>query len=215
MAARPKTYLAGPTVFLPDHDAIFETMKSICARHGLEGCSPLDNQIGLEGLSPGKATITEIVKADFALMRAADAALVCLDPFRRSTEMDPGTAVEIGFLYALQKPMSAWTQDPRSYPDKVSEFFAAESMTKAIANTSGGTSGDMRDPDHVLVHSEGCVANGMAHIGVELSGGIVFCHKNWLIAFEAAAMHLAQEQLKLPPRESECPENHNFLPLAG
>jgi nucleoside 2-deoxyribosyltransferase len=123
MTERPKIYLAGPTVFLPDHDLIFDAMKSICANHGVEGCSPLDNQIGLKGLSPGKATITEIVKADFDLMRKADAALICLDPFRRSTEMDPGTAVEIGFLYALQKPMCAWTQDPRTYPEKVFDLF--------------------------------------------------------------------------------------------
>jgi nucleoside 2-deoxyribosyltransferase len=41
----PAIYLAGPTVFLPDPERIFDRMKAICRRHGLVGVSPLDSPI--------------------------------------------------------------------------------------------------------------------------------------------------------------------------
>lgn len=72
-----RVYLAGPTVFEPDPDAIV------------------------------------------AIMHEADDAVFCLDGFRRSPAMDPGTALEIGFILALGKPLAAWTRDPRSYPERV------------------------------------------------------------------------------------------------
>ena len=80
-------------------------MKTICTSHGLEGISPLDGQLGLESHLPGRDTVRNIVRADIALMHAADGALFCLDGFRRSPEMDPGTAFEIGFMLALGKPL--------------------------------------------------------------------------------------------------------------
>ena len=46
-------YLAGPTVFLPDAEAAFDTMKKILARYDLTGIAPVDNQVGLEQLPPG------------------------------------------------------------------------------------------------------------------------------------------------------------------
>ena len=81
--SRPTVYLAGPTVFDPDPDAIFSQMKQTCARHGLEGVSPLDNQIGLQGITPGRALARRIVQADIDLMRRVDAGIFCLDGFRR------------------------------------------------------------------------------------------------------------------------------------
>jgi nucleoside 2-deoxyribosyltransferase len=210
----PRVYLAGPIVFYEDPNPFFDAMKEICAHHGLIGVAPLDNQIGLEGLAPGKQTITAIVAADYELMPTLDGAIFCLDPFRRSTEMDPGTAVEIGFMCALKKPMAGWTIDGRSYPEKVHGFFKGEGITHTAANATGGTSGNERDLDGVLIHSEGCVQNGMAHCGIELAGGKVFAHQDWKRAFEAAVMHLAREQFKCEPKTPLYSENQAFMDLA-
>ncbi len=39
-------------------------------------------------------------------MDTLDGGLFCLDPFRRSSEMDPRTAFEVGYMRALGKPMA-------------------------------------------------------------------------------------------------------------
>jgi nucleoside 2-deoxyribosyltransferase len=187
-------YLAGPTVFEPEPEAIFEEMKAICHRHGLLGVSPLDNQIGLEHLVPGHALTVDIVKADIELMHRVDAGIFCLDSFRRGPEMDPGTAFEIGYMHALGKPLAGWTRDPRGYPVRVREFFAdVFHMPLSVSDTSGtgARSGALRDPDGILVHSEGCLQNAMVHVGIELSGGEIFANPDWLVAFSAAIESLS------------------------
>lgn len=184
-----RIYLAGPTVFLPDPVAVFDRMKVLCLAAGAVGVAPLDNQIGLEGIPPGKLLLERIVLADIALMEELDGAVFCLDGFRRGTEMDAGTAFEVGYMKALGKPMAGWTSDTRAYPRRVADFFSGGfglGLVETGAGTVGGTSGLLRDPDGVLVHSEGCVQNAMVHVGIELAGGAVFADADWEAAFSAA-----------------------------
>ena len=195
MTARPKVYLAGPMVFYPDAEATFRAMKRICARHGLAGVAPTDNQAALRGIKPGKTLMRAIVKADLALMDRLDGGLFCLDGFRRAPDMDPGTAFEIGYMAARGKPGCGWTADGRSYPLKVAAYFRRNfgaTLHTADPNRRGGTSGAARDPDDILVHSQGCVQNGMVHVGIELGGGRVFADIDWRVAFDRAAAHLAK-----------------------
>jgi nucleoside 2-deoxyribosyltransferase len=192
----PRIYLAGPMVFEPDPEAFFAPMKAICARYGLEGVSPLDNQVELAGHAPGKPLALAIVTADIALMQSLDAGVFCLDGFRRAPEMDPGTAFEIGYMHALGKPLAGWTRDPLLYPERVEAFFATVfrlSLTQTPPNTAGATSGTLRDPDGILVHSEGCYQNAMAEMGIERSGGVVAADPDWAVAFEQAIAHLARQ----------------------
>ena len=194
----PRVYLAGPMVFYPDPEATFVEMKALCARYGLEGVAPIDNQLELKGYKPGKKLIHDIVKADIALMNRLDAGLFCVDGFRRAPDMDPGTAFEIGYMSAQGKPLCGWTEDGRIYADKVEAYFKnvfKERLHKTPANMKGGTSGSSRDPDEILVHSEGCVQNGMVHIGIELSGGKVCADPDWRKAFAAACRQLARMML--------------------
>jgi len=191
---RPGIYLAGPTVFEPDPEARFAAMKAICARHGLEGVSPLDNQIGLEGIAPGRDLLRRIVAADIALMRRLDGGVFCLDGFRGAPEMDAGTAFEIGYMVAHRKSVAGWTRDPRHYPLKVQHYFEngiGAALVPTEAGPKGGTSGLLRDPHGMLVHSEGCVQNAMTEIGIELAGGAVFADTDWTVAFDAAVALLA------------------------
>lgn len=184
-----RVYLAGPMVFEPDPSAIFDRMKAICASCGLEGVAPLDGQIGLESLPPGRDLLERIVRADIGLMHQLDAGVFCLDGFRRGPEMDAGTAFEVGYMKALGRPIAGWTRDPRSYPTKVRDYFRDvfnEPLRDTDAGLIGGTSGLLRDGDGILVHSEGCVQNAMIHIGIETSGGTIASALNWEVAFQGA-----------------------------
>ena len=187
-----RVYLAGPMVFEPDPIAIFVRMKALCLAHGVIGVAPLDNQIGLEGIAPGKDLLERIVRADIALMDELEAAVFCLDGFRRGPEMDAGTAFEVGYMKALGKPIAGWTRDIRLYPERVGEFFG-QTFAPAEAGSVGGTSGLLRDPDGVLVHSEGCVQNAMVHVGIELAGGIVAVDADWERAFSLAVASVAAQ----------------------
>jgi nucleoside 2-deoxyribosyltransferase len=187
-------YLAGPMVFDPDPSVIFDRMKALCFTHGVVGVAPLDNQVGLEGITPGKDLLERIVQADIALMDRLDGAVFCLDGFRRGPEMDAGTAFEVGYMKALGKPIAGWTRDARPYPQRVADFFLATfgaELTQTAVGPVGGTSGLLRDPDGVLVHSEGCVQNAMVHVGIELAGGIVAADSNWEAAFSRAVGSVA------------------------
>ena len=192
---RHGVYLAGPMVFAPAPARVFDIMKGICAKHGLVGVSPLDNQMGLEGMSPTKDLVREIVRADIALMHRLGAGVFCLDGFRRGPEMDSGTAFEIGYMCALAKPIAGWTGDTRSYPSRVRAFFHDTfglALHPAAAGKQGGTSGALRDPDEILVHSEGCFQNAMTQVGIELGGGQVFANRDWTVAFDAAVRNIAR-----------------------
>lgn len=172
----------------------FDRMKAICSASGMEGVAPLDGQIGLEGLPLGRPLLERIVLADIGLMDSLDGAVFCLDGFRRGTEMDAGTAFEVGYMKALGKPIAGWTCDPRPYPEKVAGFFKdvfGLGLTRTRTGTVGGTSGLTRDPDGVLVHSEGCLQNAMVHVGIELTGGVVAADPNWEVAFTSAVRSVA------------------------
>jgi nucleoside 2-deoxyribosyltransferase len=191
-----RVYLAGPTVFDADPLRIFERMKAICRDAGVVGVAPLDNQIGLENMRPGRPLLEAIVRADIGLMNQVEAAVFCLDGFRRGPEMDPGTAFEVGYMAALGKPVAGWTRDVRHYPQRVAAFFRdthGAALTATTAGSIGGTSGLLRDPDGVLVHSEGCMQNAMVHVGIELAGGMVVADADWEIAFRGAVESVARQ----------------------
>ncbi len=189
-----RIYLAGDTVFRPDADAAFARMRATCRGLGLLGVAPVDGQADLAGLPPGEATIMAIVAADRDVMDSCDAGLFCLDPFRRGADMDPGTAVEIGYMFAGGKPLAGHTSDGRTYPEKVAALVRDRwggALRQRAASGAGGTSGDLEDPDGILVHSEGMVQNGMTEGFIRLSGGRVFAHPDPDEAFRMAAADLA------------------------
>ncbi len=184
-------YLAGDLVFRPEAEALFGEMKAICARYGLRGVAPFDGQGDLSGLPAGVETTLAIITADRDLMDRCDAGLFCLDPFRRSADMDPGTAVEIGYMAAQGKKLEGYTADPRSYPEKVRAYRRAAWGDELRQRKSGGGTGTLEDADGLIVHSEGMVQNGMTEGFIILSGGRVHGASILLEAFEQAVRTLA------------------------
>ena len=187
---RKRVYLAGDLVFRPDALARFGRLRAICDSVGLEGVTPLDGQADLHGLPPGEATIMAIVAADRSLMDTCDAGLFCLDPFRRAADMDPGTAVEIGYMFAQGKPLCGYTVDGRALPREGRRLTSPALGMPRCATVrrllAGGSSGSLEDPDGMLVHSEGMVQNGMTEGFIRLSGGQVFADADFDAAFQSS-----------------------------
>lgn len=193
-AKLPSVYLAGDLVFRPNALVLFERLKAICAECGLEGVAPFDGQAEAKLMPPGRETILAFVRADRDLMDQCDAGLFCVDPFRRSADMDPGTAVEIGYMHGLGKPMEGYTVDGRLYPEKVEAYWQGAWREPLRARTEDGApaSGSMEDPDGMLAHSEGLYQNGMIDGFIGFSGGEISVDANFYEAFRKAAKRLAE-----------------------
>lgn len=108
--AAPTLYLAGPEVFLPDAREIGRRKQALCARHGFRGLYPLDNELNA---TAGEALDRLIYRANVAMIRAADAGIFNLSPFR-GPSADAGTIFELGMMIGLGKPCFAYTNDGRT-----------------------------------------------------------------------------------------------------
>lgn len=108
----PKIYLAGPDIFLPNAQAIAARKKLLCTQHGFTPLHPLDDPPPRD-LTPA-ATAMAIYQGNQARMRAADAIIANLTPFR-SPSADPGTVFELGFMLALGRPAFGYSLTPRLF----------------------------------------------------------------------------------------------------
>jgi nucleoside 2-deoxyribosyltransferase len=113
---RPRVYLAGPEVFLPNAREVGAEKCRIAAEAGFRGVFPLDNALDLADL--GKAEqARRISQANEGLMRLCDALIANLTPFRGAS-MDAGTAFEVGFMRALGRPVAGYTNASHDYHER-------------------------------------------------------------------------------------------------
>lgn len=98
-----KIYLAGPDVFFPDIAERAEQHKQICRDLGFEPLHPVDQPV---------LQAQEIYRGNIDMLRKADAVVANLNPFR-GPEVDSGTAFEVGYAIALNKPVVGYI-DKRS-----------------------------------------------------------------------------------------------------
>lgn len=115
---RPIVYLAGPDVFYPNALEIAGEKKQILAMRGMAGRFPLDTQLDPAAFADQKDFALAIARANEALMREADIILADIEPWR-GPEADDGTAYEIGFMAALGKLIVLYTNDLRSFSERV------------------------------------------------------------------------------------------------
>ena len=119
---RPRVYLAGPEVFLPDARAVGAEKCRLAAEAGLEGAFPLDTQLNLDRLPPPEQA-RRISEANEGLMRSCDALVANLTPFR-GVSMDSGTAFEVGFMQALGRPLAGYSNVTLDYGERARAFRA-------------------------------------------------------------------------------------------
>jgi nucleoside 2-deoxyribosyltransferase len=128
---RPRIYLAGPDVFLPDAAKAFERLKAQCAACGLEGLAPTDTELGAddagtqEGAPRGgdDALAQRIYDGNIRLIQQADGVVANLQAFR-GLEPDSGTVFEVGYAVALGKPVVVYGVPDTTYQTRVSAAIA-------------------------------------------------------------------------------------------
>jgi nucleoside 2-deoxyribosyltransferase len=116
-APRKIVYLAGPEVFLPQATALGEQKKQICLAHNLDARFPLDQQPRATAVSPRDKAMA-IFATCIEMMAECDLVIANMTPFR-GVSMDVGTAVEIGYMHALGKPVFGYTNVTDDYADRV------------------------------------------------------------------------------------------------
>ncbi len=90
-------YLAGPDVFLPDAREHALRKVEICARYGIIGCPPLNEDIASLRALPVEEAWQAIFDKDLAMMQACDLIIANLTPFR-GPSADAGTLIEVGWF---------------------------------------------------------------------------------------------------------------------
>jgi nucleoside 2-deoxyribosyltransferase len=114
-----KIYLAGPTVFFPNHAEVAQRYKDLCEARGVVGLYPRDATKGLELTSLTKPQIAmRIYDALLELLESSDAVVADLTPFR-GPSADAGTVWEVAYAIAKGKPVTAFNNDSLPYRDKV------------------------------------------------------------------------------------------------
>ena len=112
----PRIYLAGPDVFFPDPLSRGEAKKDLCRTYGFEGVFPLDADFDPANLEKREQAV-QISRNNERLIRTCNLLIANMTPFR-GPSMDVGTAFEMGFARALEKPVLGYTNDARKFKDR-------------------------------------------------------------------------------------------------
>jgi nucleoside 2-deoxyribosyltransferase len=114
---RPRIYLAGPDVFLPDPIAFGTKKKQVCERHGLEGVFPFDAEVD-RGDRPRRETAFRISEANENLIRGCVGVIANMTPFR-GISADVGTAFEMGFARGLGLVVYAYSNVTTPFTERI------------------------------------------------------------------------------------------------
>lgn len=119
-----RAYLAGPDVFLPGAAAHARRKVAICARHGIEGRPPLNEDVAsLRGMSDEEAWAT-IYRKDIAMMEGCDVVIANLTPFR-GVSADGGTLVELGWFLGRGRPVFGYSNSGTPFAERCRQQTAA------------------------------------------------------------------------------------------
>jgi nucleoside 2-deoxyribosyltransferase len=120
--------------------------------------------------------------------------IVNLTPFR-GPSADVGSAYEMGFMRALGRPVFAYSNDSRSFLDRVATFFGGAVRARVT--------GEYEDPDGMAIEPFTLHANLMLAGGIASSGGGVIAETvphaeryTSLVTFERCATYAAVELLR-------------------
>ena len=137
-----RVYLAGPEVFLANAQQIGAHKRAICARYGLVGVYPADEEYEPD---PALAVPEQGIAISCAMehaMRSCDAMIANLTPFR-GPSADVGSAYEMGFIRALGRPVFAYSNDARPFLDRVAAF-CGDTLRRR-------PTGEYEDPDGMAI----------------------------------------------------------------
>ncbi len=118
-----KLYLAGPDVFLPNAKEIGALKQARVAAAGHQGLFPLDAELGI-AFAHEAGVAEKIFRANIEMIRAADAVLANLTPFR-GPSADAGTVWEAGYAHGLGKKVAGYSNVAAPFAERTRALLAA------------------------------------------------------------------------------------------
>lgn len=112
-----KAYLAGPDVFLPQAREHARRKVEICARHGIRGSPPLNEDVESLRAMPDEEAWRTIFRKDMAMMEACDIVIANLTPFR-GPSADAGTLIEVGWFLGRGRPVFGYSNIARPFAER-------------------------------------------------------------------------------------------------
>lgn len=104
-----KVYVAGPWVFRPDAKEHAEHLRQLLLDAGFQALIPIDNECD---------NAIQIKICNITMIEMCDYIIADVSPFR-GPSADVGTVFEIGFGFALNKPVFQWSTDKSEYKTRV------------------------------------------------------------------------------------------------
>jgi len=155
----PRVYLAGYEVFFESDKAaaIAQAKKHVCASWGLEGVFPGDVELSHD--LPDALRAAEIYSKDVELMRTCDAICANLTPFR-GLSADAGTCWELGHFVGAGKPAVAYTNESRTYEERVPSDMLADAAVSPPVDVWGIKVDMQGEPDNCMM------TRGVAHLSI-------------------------------------------------
>lgn len=140
-----RAYLAGPDVFLPNAAAHAQRKIAICARHGIIGCAPVDENVESPTSRPDEDAWRAIFRTNMALMQACDIILANLTPFRGASA-DAGTLVELGWFLGRGRPAFGYSNSALPFTER-----SRRQMGMAPDPVPGMAVEDFGLPDNLMI----------------------------------------------------------------
>jgi nucleoside 2-deoxyribosyltransferase len=103
-----KAYLAGPDVFLPNAHENAAAKVAICAKYGIIGRPPLNEEIEQILTLPDDKAWRAIYLKDIEMMEESDIIIANLTPFRGASA-DSGTLIEVGWFLGRGKKVFGYS----------------------------------------------------------------------------------------------------------
>jgi nucleoside 2-deoxyribosyltransferase len=186
--AKPKLYLAGPEVFLPDAPAYAEQQRALCAQYGFTPLHPIENgpacgehsvealsrlyeAVKLFRLAPLRTFMAlpsedmqramKISLGNLAYIRACDIVVANCNAFRGAL-VDDGTAYELGLGNGLGKP---------TYGYIAAALPAVHTVLQRYPCTIPDNGVPIDQDGYLVVDDFGTAINLMLECGMLLGGG--------------------------------------------
>jgi nucleoside 2-deoxyribosyltransferase len=158
--------LAGPGVFLQDPNSYFANKRNICLKYDILGISPFDSELNADIKEP--IVLAEHISSNNEkIMHNCDIIIADLTPWH-GPSADVGTAFELGFMRALNKPLYAYSNDPDSFYDRVLKMIGPVNGTDMLGREL---------VNGFAIENFGMNDNLMLHGALHHSGSRYFCGK--------------------------------------
>jgi nucleoside 2-deoxyribosyltransferase len=120
-----RAYLAGPDVFLPNALHHARAKAAICARYGIEGRPPVDEEIEALARLPADQAWRAIFARDVAMMESSDIVIANLTPYRGASA-DAGTLVELGWFLGRGRPVFGYSNSAQPFANRSKALVAVQ-----------------------------------------------------------------------------------------